>query len=184
MNNWIGRQNKDPFVKERNKNNLLSRAYFKLQEIDEKFNIFKNNHNVLELGCAPGGWTQYLITKVNQITAIDLLPLQLNSKKVDFHQVSIEDFSTTKTYHGIVSDLAPNMSGNRTVDRFAMENLLEIVFNKINLCEKYLICKIFQYNIEFIKTKVKKYDNYFFFKPNSSRKESQEIYFVYFLKSK
>jgi len=76
MKQWYKTRKKDPFYLKAKKNDIISRAYYKLEEIDKKYNLFKNNKKILDVGCSPGGWTQYILKKYpkNKIVGIDILP--------------------------------------------------------------------------------------------------------------
>ena len=76
MKQWYKTRKKDPFYIKAKKNDIISRAYYKLEEIDKKHNLFKNDKKILDVGCSPGGWTQYILNKnpKNKIVGIDILP--------------------------------------------------------------------------------------------------------------
>jgi 23S rRNA (uridine2552-2'-O)-methyltransferase len=86
---WIARQSKDPFVKQRIQSNLASRACFKLEQIHSKFRLFKRGDWVLDLGAAPGGWSQIAsqyVGKEGRVIGIDLLPVQVELENAKFIQ--------------------------------------------------------------------------------------------------
>lgn len=178
--NWKDRQTNDRYVKERNDKNLLSRAYFKLEEIDKKFNFFNNQCEVVvEFGASPGGWTQYLVSKVKHIYAYDILPIKIKSKNLTFIQKSVFDIQSIEKCDILLSDMAPNLSGNQCVDQYAMENLLDkLLFFCNKKITSYVVFKLFQNNMHFLLNHKNLFRNYKFFKPQASRKESDEIYFI------
>ena len=90
---WYKRHVSDEFVKQANKENWRSRAVFKLKEIDTKYDLIKRKSNILDLGAAPGGWSQYAAKKHQdiRITAIDILKME-DIHNVNFVQMKIEDF--------------------------------------------------------------------------------------------
>lgn len=175
---WKDRQKNDKYVKCRNEINVLSRAYFKIAEIDERFRLFNSKSQVIvELGAAPGGWTQYLLPKVKKIYAYDLLPLQIRSEKIEFHQESLFHIDKLPNCHVVLSDIAPNLSGNKCVDKYAMESIIDHIF-QILPKKVLLVCKLFETNIDYFLEKRNRIKSYKFFKPPASRKESTEIYVV------
>ena len=123
--NWINRQKRDIYVRQSKIEGFKSRAVYKLKEIDEKFKIFKGINSVVDLGAAPGSWSQYAATKIKseKILSIDLLKFE---KIKNSHQI-IGDFTDEahkieiKKYFGkkidlIISDMAVNTIGNKDVD--------------------------------------------------------------------
>lgn len=177
--NWKDRQHNDKFVKKRKENNLISRAYFKIEEIDEKFKIFSKSSVVVELGASPGGWTQYVSPKVSHIYAYDFLPIKIDAPNLTFFQTPIEKIKEMPKCNILLSDMAPNFIGNSCVDKYAMENLLDCIFQWSNSFKKVLfVIKVFQFNIEYILEKKLLFSFYKFFKPKPSRAESQELYLI------
>ena len=167
-----------------------SRAVFKLEEILNKLNRKKSFKNVLDLGSAPGGWSQYISVNFpdTNIIAIDILDMK-PIEKVTFIKDSvenIENIDAVKTIKGrfdlVISDIAPNLTGIRSVDD---ENIFELNLKAINIANKYLkdtsaamIIKTFQNNN--LKS-LRKHMELFFkivqtYKPAASKKQSGEIY--------
>ena len=185
MSWWVERQKKDIFVKKRNQNNLISRAFFKIEEIDQKYNILKSNDFVLDLGAAPGGWSQYFLKKSKNIYAIDIssdfkLPDVKFFNKDVFENDWLEDLPD---FDLIVSDMAPNFSGHKMVDYLQTvelcERALEIAIKKLKK-SGILVMKIFEGVgfAEFLNNCKKTFNLVNCFKPQSSRKESKEIYLI------
>ncbi|MDR0423167.1 MAG: RlmE family RNA methyltransferase [Rickettsiales bacterium] len=183
---WLERQLNDPFVEKAKKFGYRSRASFKLIEINDKFKIFERGQKVLDLGSAPGGWSQIIVKKVGEgnVDAVDLLNMEY-IKGVNFIQgdfLSLGE-SLSKKYDVIVSDMAANTTGNKSTDQIRTAELVEQAFNFAieNLKEDgCFIAKIFQSKEEqdlfgIIRKHFKTLKR---FKPESSRKESVEIYFV------
>ena len=118
-----------------------SRAAFKLIQIDDKENILKKNLNIVDLGCAPGGWSQVASKKLNgtgSIIAIDILDMP-KIKGVKFIKSDLRDFEETKLNKPIdivISDIAPNISGVGLVDNANMIDLLEI---ELSIVDKTLV---------------------------------------------
>ncbi len=165
-----------------------SRAAFKLIQIDDKENILKKNLNIVDLGCAPGGWSQVASKKLNgtgSIVAIDILDMP-KIKGVKFIKSDLRDFEETKLNKPIdivISDIAPNISGVGLVDNANMIDLLEI---ELSIVDKTLVkggnylAKCFQgESLEFLKKEINKRFNFFKrIKPSASRNSSNEIYLL------
>ena len=165
-----------------------SRAAFKLIQIDDKENILKKNLNIVDLGCAPGGWSQVASKKLNgtgSIIAIDILDMP-KIKGVKFIRSDLKDFEEIKLNKPIdivISDIAPNISGVGLVDNANMIDLLEI---ELSIVDKTLVkggnylAKCFQgESLEFLKKEINKRFNLFKrIKPSASRNSSNEIYLL------
>ena len=134
---WLRRHVSDPFVKKAQKEGYRSRAAYKLIELDQKEKLFRPGQTVLDLGAAPGGWSQVAVQKVmpgGRVIAIDILAMAPISGvtiiKGDFRQVSIEERADV-----VLSDVSPNLSGIPNVDQ---ARLLELVLAAIEVCAKLL----------------------------------------------
>ena len=196
---WLLRQVNDQFVERAKKEGWRSRATFKIIEIDEKFKIFKKNKIVVDLGCAPGGWSQYCVGKVGEgnIVGIDLLPvspivgvnfIQLDFLTAEAPQKIIDELK--KINHNknglcdiVLSDMAANTTGDHHTDHLRIIGLLE---EALNLSQKILkedgcfIGKIFQggSSDEILELLRQNFTTVKYFKPESSRKDSSETYLV------
>jgi 23S rRNA (uridine2552-2'-O)-methyltransferase len=182
---WLQRHVSDHYVKKARKEGYRSRAAYKLIEIDQKHALFKPGMTVLDLGAAPGGWSQVAAQKVKpggKVTAIDVLEIApisgVTILRGDFRQLSIEGSADL-----VLSDVAPNLSGIPNVDQ---ARLLELAGAAIQLCRKVLkrdgvlLVKAFhgeafdevreELNKTFLNVKV--------VKPPASRGESAETYVV------
>ena len=98
MKQWYKTRKKDPFYIKAKKNDIISRAYYKLEEIDKKHNLFKNDKKILDVGCSPGGWTQYILNKnpKNKIVGIDILPtVKQIEGKFKFYMMDLNPVSYT-----------------------------------------------------------------------------------------
>ena len=191
QNIWLKRQKKDVFVKLSRARGYRSRAAYKLIEINKKFKIINQNSKVVDLGASPGGWTQVvaeLQKNKNQIIAIDKKKMKpIESCKFIYDDITNFlkfDETLEKNYFDVIlSDMAANSSGNRFTDQ---ANAEKIYYLAQNFVLKYLakngsfVCKFFRNPLE--KTIVQNIKQRFnlvkIFKPNSSRKDSKEIYFV------
>src|SRR5688500_9567213 len=134
---WLRRHVTDPYVKAARKQGYRSRAAFKLLDIDAKEKLFRPRQIVVDLGAAPGGWSQVAAEKVKpggRVIAIDLLQIApisgVTVLKGDFRQASIDAKADV-----VLSDASPNLSGIANVDQ---ARLLEIGAAAIGLCRKVL----------------------------------------------
>ncbi len=200
---WLKRQINDPFVKQAQEQGLRSRAAFKIMEIDEKFKIFKKGKIVLDLGAAPGGWSQVVVDKVGRgkVFAIDILEME-KIEGVEFLQ---QDFLAEDGIQNIInfinknqvpnsnqeirkcdvvmSDMAANTCGDAKTDHLRIIGLLEEVldFSQQVLAQGGIfVGKIFQGGAgeELLKKFKQNFTVVKHFKPDSSRKESAENYIV------
>jgi 23S rRNA (uridine2552-2'-O)-methyltransferase len=196
---WLLRQVNDPYVEMAKAQGLRSRAAFKIIEIDDKFKIFKKGRVIVDLGAAPGGWSQHAVTKVGEgnVVALDLLQIdpipgvkffQQDFLSEDAPQKIIELLSTIPYNKDglcdvVMSDMAANTIGDSKTDHLRIIILLE---EALNLAEKILkkggcfVGKIFQggSSDEIIKKLRQNFEVVKYFKPNSSRKDSAETYLV------
>ena len=190
---WLERQLNDPYVALSKQKGYRSRASFKIIEINNKFKIFKKGQKVLDLGSAPGGWSQVISNIVgdNNILAVDILDMK-PLKNVKFIQ---QDFLAPEAeirilneiggekYDVVMSDMAANTTGNKSIDHIRTSTLVEEAFNlslKVLKEGGTFIAKVFQGGTEpelFAKMK-ESFRNVKHFKPDSSRKESVEMYVV------
>ena len=186
--NWINRQKKDQFVIKSKQKGFLSRSAFKLIEIEKKFKFIKNSKKIIDLGAAPGGWCQ-VIFQFNQsanVTAIDSLNLKFLHSNIDFikNDFTKIDFKyLNKKYDLILSDLAPNTTGHQSTDHLRISNIVNKVIENLNFIanlDSNFVIKIWKGSEEssIIKLLKQKYKKVSYFKPESSRKESSEIYIV------
>ena len=185
---WLNRQKRDFYVKKAKKQGYLSRAAYKLIEINNKFKIIEHSNKLLEFGAAPGGWSQVALDinpKIN-ITAIDLLDLKINHPNIKFFKEDYLkfDYSEKENYYDLIlSDIAPNTTGHQSTDHLRITNML---FDIIDLLDKVLIndgsfiAKIWKGSEEkdMVYRIKEKFKIVSYFKPESSRKDSSEIFIV------
>jgi 23S rRNA (uridine2552-2'-O)-methyltransferase len=187
---WLRRHVTDPYVKAARKQGYRSRAAFKLLELDKKETILKAGQTVVDLGAAPGGWSQVAAEKVKpggRVIAIDLLDIApisgVTALKGDFRQVLVEKHLLAARADVVLSDLSPNLSGIPNVDQ---ARLLELGEAAVELCGKILkpdgvfVVKAFHGEAfgaltERLKAVFKKVK---VVKPPASRGESAETYLV------
>ena len=187
---WIINQHRDQYFKKSKILGYRSRSAFKLIEINKKFKLLNNNTNLIDLGSAPGGWSQVasqIITK-GLIIAIDTKEMK-NIKNVNFIRGDILNDNTKdkiiSKFGGkidvIISDMAANTTGNKDLDCIRTNNLCLEIINLSTLLLKNngsIVSKIFM-GQDFLEIK-KEAKTYFkkvvFFKPKSSRDNSKETY--------
>jgi len=189
---WVIKQHRDQFFKKAKVLGYKSRAAFKLIELNKKFNFIKKNSNLLDIGSTPGGWSQ-VASKIiisGKILAVDIMPMEKINKVIflnnDFSDEKTQDI-ILKTFKDkidvIVSDMAENTTGNKTVDSIRTNSLCSDVINfSIKGLNKKgsLVCKLFM-GEDFLEVKnlaKKNFKNVDFFKPESSRSESKETYII------
>jgi 23S rRNA (uridine2552-2'-O)-methyltransferase len=188
---WLDRQVNDPYVKLAQREGYRSRAAFKLMEADDKYHLIENAKYIVDLGAAPGGWSQVLAQRSPadaKIVAIDLLPFHPIEKVRQFCG-DFENFQSAVTdYLGqkadlVVSDMAPSTMGHAQTDHLRIMNLAESAyFFAENTLKKggAFVAKIFQGGKEksFAEMMKNDFQKDCFFKPKSSRNLSSEIYIV------
>ena len=163
----------------------LGRAIYKLQEINKKFKIIKKDDKVLDLGCYPGSWVQYLHTLECNVYGIDIKEVKgLKFKFInkDVYDDSIFD-DLTNDFDAVVSDLAPKLGGIKEVDN---ERSMDLCYRSLEIAKKVLkpkgnfIVKTFDNPMlkEYVKKLNKNFDYVKVFKPKVSKKRSNEIYLV------
>ena len=188
--NWLIKQKKDPFFKKSKIQGYRSRSAFKLIEMNMKFKFLRKNLSLLDLGSYPGGWSQVANKEIieGKILAVDVKPMK-KINNVDFIE---GDFRINEIYDKIMvyfynkadvvlSDMAANTSGNKTLDSYRTG---ELCLNAMNLAIKILakdgvfLSKLFMGSIyKEINEKAKNcFRKVIKYKPLSSKKESKEIY--------
>ncbi len=189
---WLSRQFNDKYVKQANIEGYRCRAAFKILEIDKKFHIFTKGMKVVDIGSAPGGWSEVVVKKVGKgnIAAIDILLMDsidgVRFKQVDFNDDGAKEFlfeSFSGKVDVVMSDIAPNTTGNTSLDHLQIMTLVENVYNfavEVLAINGVFIAKVRQGGTEanLLKTIKQKFKSVRHFKPESSRKESSETYIV------
>ena len=190
---WISRQNNDFYVKEAKARGYRSRSAFKLIEINKKFKFLKNNLNVVDLGSAPGGWSQVCseINKNGKTLSIDILDMDKIDNvfffKKDFNETDFFDFVNNFFENNkvdlLLSDMAVNTTGNKDLDAIKTNSIALDVVNLSRVILKpksSLLVKIFSGKDEniLIKNAKDSFKNIERIKPDSSRKESREMYLL------
>ena len=194
MKQWYKNRKKDHFYQLAQKNDLISRAYYKLEEIDKKHQIIKKSSKVLDIGCCPGGWSQYVLNKRgNQsVVGVDILPIEkkfndnfifYNFDLNEFEKISEVFISKNYFFDVIISDIAPNTSGNQFLDQANSYNLSFLSFQFIKSFLKkggFFLVKNFQgEDTEQLFKEIKfQFNKAMYVKPNASDKKSKEIYIL------
>ncbi|MCO4811864.1 MAG: 23S rRNA (uridine(2552)-2'-O)-methyltransferase RlmE [Gammaproteobacteria bacterium] len=191
---WRERQEKDPYVQRARKEGWRSRAVFKLEQIDQKERLLKPGMVCVDLGSAPGSWSQYITEKLNgraRIVAVDLLAMDA-LPEVEFVQGDFLDdevFGQMLELVGsagtdlVMSDMAPNISGTKAVDQPRSMYLVELA---LDMARKVLkpgggfVCKVFQGEgfDEFVRDARNSFERVRVIKPEASRAGSREVYLV------
>ena len=185
---WINRNFRDIYVKKARDEGYFSRSAFKLLEIENKFHFIVNSKNILELGSSPGGWSQ-VICKLNKqckIDAFDLLKMKFIHKNINFFRQDYFKFNfklLNKKYDLILSDIAPNTTGHKSTDHLRLASIIQNIMNLldyVSLPKSNFVFKIWKGSEEKnILNKLKEqYEKVTYYKPNSSRNESSEIFIV------
>ena len=195
--NWLQRQLNDPFVAQAQASGYRSRAAFKLLEIQEKFNIFKHGQYVIDLGAAPGGWSQIAANFIKsqsekpRIVGIDLLEMdpvpgaiciQKNFYDEDIEEVLSGTIGVSKV-DVVMSDMAANATGHARTDHLRIMDLCHHAFLfaiKFLNPDGCFVAKIFQGGAErgVLDSIKRSFSEVKHFKPKSSRQDSAEMYLI------
>jgi 23S rRNA (uridine2552-2'-O)-methyltransferase len=191
---WRERQERDPYVARARREGWRSRAVYKLEEIDRREKLLKPGMLVVDLGAAPGSWSQYITETLRErvrIVALDLLEMDA-LPSVEFIQGDFREQAVLEQLEAalgdaradlVISDMAPNISGTRSVDQPRSMYLAELA---LDLCERALrrggdfVCKMFQGegSDAFIAAARQRFERVRVIKPEASRPGSREVYLV------
>ena len=189
---WYSEKKKEHFYKEAKKTGYRARSAFKLKQIQKKFNLINKGDIVIDLGAAPGGWSQVakeIVDKKGKVIGIDLSPIKPISGiaflQGDMTQkTSIDELIKIigeKKADVVLSDMSPDISGNYSVDQARSIYLCEQALSTAQLVLKpggHFICKVFEGQdfVDFSNKVKAKFDMVKSFNPSASRKSSSEIY--------
>jgi 23S rRNA (uridine2552-2'-O)-methyltransferase len=189
---WVNKQRRDTYVRQSKVDGYRARSAYKLIEIDEKFKIFKGGLTVIDIGAAPGSWSQYAskVAKNGKIVSIDLKEMEPIDNTVqikgdfteDETQQKIKEFLTGKS-DVVMSDMAVNTTGIKNIDSIQTGELCKeaMIFSKdIISSSGFFISKIFMggsFN-EIVQLGKKIFKEVKVFKPKSSRKDSKESFII------
>jgi 23S rRNA (uridine2552-2'-O)-methyltransferase len=191
---WRDRQERDPYVQRARREGWRSRAVFKLEQIVTKERLLRPGMVCVDLGSAPGGWSQYVTQKLDgkaRIIAVDILPMD-SLPDVEFIQ---GDFREDEVYEEllqrvgeagadlVMSDMAPNITGTKAVDQPRSMYLVELALDMARRVLKpggSFVCKVFQGEgfDEFVKDARNSFERVRVIKPEASRAGSREVYLV------
>ena len=192
---------KDHYYKKAKKENFAARSVFKLEEIDLKYRLFHSGQKVLDLGAAPGSWSQYSSKKIGpsgKVLGLDLTAIAIKLPNVRFVQADLRDLDLENImkengfeppFDLVLSDMAPNTIGVRMTDQARSFELCELALEQ---ARKYLkpgghfVCKLF-HSDEFTTLKkeiLASFERFEAVKPDSTRKISKEIFLVGLKKKK
>ncbi len=191
---WRDRQERDPYVQRARRDGWRSRAVFKLEQIDQKERLLKPGMVVVDLGSAPGSWSQYVTEKLNgkaRIVAVDLLPMD-SLPDVEFIQGDFRDDEILAQLLAavgddgadlVMSDMAPNISGTKAVDQPRSMYLVELALDMARQVLKpggSFVTKLFQGEgfDEFVRDARNSFERVRVIKPKASRSGSREVYLV------
>ena len=191
---WRERQEKDPYVQMARRDGWRSRAAYKLEQIDNKERLLRPDMVCVDLGAAPGSWSQYVTKRLNdrvQIYALDLLTMDalpsVDFLQGDFTEDAVIDRLLARLGDAktdlVMSDMAPNISGNKSVDQPRSMYLAELA---LDLAKQVLrpggdfVCKLFQGQgtDAFIGDARAAFKQVKVMKPKASRPGSSEVYLV------
>ncbi len=190
--NWINKQKRDIYVRQSKVDGYRARSAYKLIEIDKKFKIFKNKMTILDIGAAPGSWSQYVskIVTNGKIISVDLKKMEKINNTIqiigDFTNPIIQDQIKNKLKSKaevVMSDMAVNTTGVKNLDSIQTGELCKeaMIFSKDVISpDGFFISKIFMgssFN-EIVALGKKIFKEVKVFKPQSSRKESKESFIV------
>lgn len=191
---WLQEHFADMYVKKAQAEGYRSRAVYKLKEIDEKEHLFKPGMTVVDLGAAPGGWTQYVSEKLDgrgKIIALDILPMDalpgvemiLGDFCEDAVLQQLLNLISARSVDVVLSDMAPNMSGNIAVDIPRAMYLCELAFDFAHTMLKpggTLLMKLFHGEgfDELVKQIRGQFKRVVIRKPSASRSRSRETYLL------
>ncbi len=195
---WLARQHKDRFVRAARAAGQVSRAHYKLAELDRRFGLLRPQHWVLELGAAPGGWTAYVTERLTsgRVIAVDPLPVAVSSQRLTLISGRVGEAETDQRLAEackergrlrpldlVLSDMAPNISGVSARDQPETVALMELAFAA---AQQWLapggamVVKVMQGAgvDDWIRAVRLEFDRVSLAKPRASRPESREVYAV------
>lgn len=190
---WLKEHFDDPYVKEAHKRGLRSRASFKLEELQQKDKLIKFGNIVVDLGAAPGGWSEFAVKCVGEkgrVIACDILPMR-PIRNVEFLQGDFREDTVFKKLYSMIgegadvvlSDMAPNMSGNSAIDQPRAMLLADLALDMARRVLKTggtFVIKVFtgSGSQEFLAELRKDFTSVRVRKPDASRDRSREVYMV------
>lgn len=191
----MGFKVKDHYFNKAKKDNFLARSVYKLEEIDQKYKVLNKGDSVLDLGYHPGSWTQYTSQKVGDdgsVVGIDIRDINKKLevlKNVTVYQKDINDvknlseLGVDSKFDAVISDMAPNTTGIKSVDQMRSLQLVEMVFfhlpNFLKTNGNFVIKVFDSHDAQvFLKSQKGLFENYNFLKPKSTRSVSKEFFVI------
>jgi len=191
---------RDHYYHKAKEDNFAARSIYKLEEIDQKFKIIKSGMKVLDLGAAPGSWSQYLSMKVGEkgrVLGVDLIPVSLTLPNAVFIHADLRDLNLDQVFiengfdpifDGVFSDMAPKTTGIRVTDQARSMELCELA---LSISDRFLkpggnfVCKFFHSDdFEVLRKQMQsRFGRVEILRPKSTRKESKEIFLIGISKS-
>jgi 23S rRNA (uridine2552-2'-O)-methyltransferase len=191
---WRERQERDPWVLKARRDGWRSRAVFKLEQIAAREPILRRGMTCVDLGAAPGSWSQYVSERLQgdvRIVAVDIIPMDSVASvefiQGDFTEQAVFEALLARTGPGsvdlVLSDMAPNISGNRSVDQPRAMHLAELALDlarKVLKQDGAFVCKLFQGegSDAFVAEARSGFGKVRVVKPKASRPGSNEVYLV------
>jgi 23S rRNA (uridine2552-2'-O)-methyltransferase len=192
---------RDHYYHKAKEDNFAARSVYKLEEIDQKFKLIKPGMRVLDLGAAPGSWSQYLSQKVGdqgRVLGVDLIQVELTLSNAVFIHADLRDLSLDQIFQdhgfdpvfdGVFSDMAPKTTGIRITDQARSMELCELA---LSVADRFLrpggnfVCKFFHSDdFQDLKKQMdSRYGRVEVLRPKSTRKESKEIFLIGISKKK
>jgi 23S rRNA (uridine2552-2'-O)-methyltransferase len=186
---------KDYYYRKAKQENFAARSVFKLEEIDKKYRLFQPNQMVLDLGAAPGSWSQYSSQKIGpggRVLGVDLTQITVSLKNATFIQADLRDLNLEELFlqQGfappfdlVLSDMAPKTTGIRLTDQTRSMELCELALDVARRFLKpngHFVCKLF-HSDDFTKLRdeiKKSFEKFEALRPESTRKISKEIFLI------
>lgn len=185
----------DHYFKKAKKENYLARSIYKLEEIDQKYKVLKKDDHVLDLGYYPGSWIQYTSKKVlpnGFVVGIDIQPVNQKLDAIENVRVyekdinainSLDELGVNKPFDVVVSDMAPNTMGIKSVDQIRSLQLVEMVFYHLPKFLKiggHVVIKVFDGHEAqvYLKEQAKLFEKMHYLKPKSTRSISKEFFVI------
>jgi 23S rRNA (uridine2552-2'-O)-methyltransferase len=193
---WLERQLNDPYVAQARREGYRSRAAYKLLEIDDKYKMLKRGERIVDLGAAPGGWSQVAAARVGahggrgRVLAIDLLPLDpiegVEFRQMDFHDRKAPDQLREwlgGLADGVLSDMAANATGHRKTDQLRIIGLVELAADfasEVLAPGGFFLAKVLQGGAEgeLLARLKRDFATVRHLKPKASRADSAELYLL------
>ena len=191
---WLDEHEQDPYVLKARSAGYRSRAVYKLIELDDRLNLFREHQTVVDLGAAPGGWSQVARQRLGttgRVIALDILEMAaIEGVEIitgDFTEaealLALEGLLGDQAVDLVISDIAPNLSGNKAVDQPAMIYLAELgvdLANRVLSKNGVFIAKLFQGQgfDPFVQQVRTLFNGVSIIKPDASRSRSREVYLV------